>query len=350
MRGVDGGGGTPLSRRSVLRAGALVALAGPALAACTGQSAPPPPDPLQRMLTAATRDADLAKAASAAFPDNGPTLAVIAAVRREQATALRKEVYRAAGGPPSSTTPTSATRAPTLPAESTVTTRLEQGLTTAQQQAAALVPKLPRYRAGLVGSVAAGCASLAEALNSKPITDTTATTATEDPGGGTPTLTGPTATSAPPTSSGATLAADTVTALQNALAAENAALWLYGTASAFVTGSAGTELVEAMRSVRDLRDATAARLTAGGATPKPAEPAYVVPIRVTGRSSALAALGLAESGGTVAWRSVLEHTDDHALRSAALAALIDTAVRQTRWRRLSGQSPASVAMPGTVRS
>ncbi|HKN99597.1 MAG TPA: ferritin-like domain-containing protein, partial [Pseudonocardiaceae bacterium] len=215
-------------------------------------------------------------------------------------------------------------------------------LTTAQHQAAALMPTLPRYRAGLVGSVAAGCASLTEALNSKPITTTSATSANPAPSGGTPTLTGPTATSTP----GAALPADTAAALQHALSAENAALWLYGTASAFVTAGPEAELDAAMQAVQNLRDATAARLTAGQVTPQPAQPAYLVPRPVTDQPSALAALAIAESDATVAWRSVLEHTDDRGLRAAALAALVDSAVRETRWRRLSGQSPASVAMPG----
>jgi hypothetical protein len=338
----------------VLRAGALFAVAGPVLAACTSQPAPPPPDPLQRLLTAATTDATTAHAAAAAFTDNGPTLAVIATVRAQQAAALRKEVYRAAGGPPSAT-PTSGpgrpSKIPLLPAEATVTAQLEQGLTTAQHQAAALMPKLPRYRAGLVGSVAAGCASLAEALDSKPITATSARSATPAASGGSPTLTSP-STSAGSTPSTtpkpAPLPRDTATALQNALAAENAALWLYGTASAYLTGTVLAETVAAMQAVQNLRDATAALLAAGGVTPQPAQAAYLVPSPITSQPSALAALGSAESGASLAWRTVLEHTAAPTLRTAALDALIDSAVRQTRWRRLSGQSPASVALPGAA--
>lgn len=346
MQGADGGG-HPLSRRAVLRAGALAAIVGPIAVACTSTPAPPPPDPLQRMLTAATDDATTAKAAAAAFADNGATLAVIASVRQQQAAALRTEVKRAAGAVPGTTpspAPTSATKPPKLGAESTVTAQLIAALTTAQHQAAALMPKLPRYRAGLVGSVAAGCASLTEALNSKPITTTSATSANPAPSGGTPTLTSPTASSTP--NGGGALPGDTATALQQALSSENAVLWLYGTASAFVGTSPEAELDAAMQAVQNLRDATAARLTAGQVTPHPAQPAYLVPKPVTDQPSALAALALAESDATVAWRSVLEHTSDPSLRTAALAALVDSAVRETRWRRLSGQSPASVAMPG----
>jgi hypothetical protein len=339
-----------------LRAGALIAVAGPAVAACTSQPAPPPPDPLQGMLTAATSDAATAKRAAAAFADNGATLDVIASVRQAQAAALRAEVVRAAGSGTPTTSASSASKPPALPAESTVTSDLVHGLAAAQRQAAALLPSLPRYRAGLVGSVAGGCASLTEALDSAPITITSATSASPAASGGAATLAGPTSgapsagvpASGVPSSADGSLAGDTAAALQNALSAENAALWLYGTASAFVSGSVAGEMVAAMGTVQNLRDATANRLTAGQVKPQPAQPAYLVPSPVTDQASALAALGVAEADATVAWRSVLEHTDDARLRSAGLAALVDSAVRQTRWRRVSGQSPASVALPGAA--
>ena len=373
MRSADGGNsgrepdrpthgptGSPLSRRSLLRASALFAVAGPLIAACTSQQAPPPPDPLQQMLTSATKDAATAKAAAAAFADNGATLAVIATVRQQQATALRAEVNRAAGvvpGSPATTTSAPPTKTPKPADESTVTSQLTKDLVTAQRQAAALLPRLPRYRTGLVGSVAAGCASLAEALDSAPITVTSATSASPAQSGGSATLSGTTTTAtAPPTAVASTapsannrpLAGDTAAALQHALSAENAALWVYGTASAFVNTSVETEFVAAMNAVQNLRDGTEQRLTSGEVAPQPAQPAYLVPTPVTDQRSALTAVAVAESDATVAWRSVLEHTDDRDLRSAALAALIDSAVRQTRWRRLSGQSPASVAMPGAA--
>ncbi|HEX4701262.1 MAG TPA: ferritin-like domain-containing protein [Pseudonocardiaceae bacterium] len=327
-----------LSRRGLLRAGALIVVAGPLVAACTSQPPPAAPDVLQPMLDAATTDADRAKAASAAFADNAATLGVIAAVRRQQAGALRTEVDRAAALTTPPPTP-SGSAAPKPTDEGTVTTELLAGLAAAQREAARLMPTLPRYRAGLVGSVAAGCASLTEALNSTPITATSSISA-------------PTTSSAPTTArAGVTtrgLADDTATALQQALSTEHAALWLYGTASAFVTGSATAEIIASLGTVQNLRDAAEHRLSAAGVPPQPAQPAYLVPKPVTNQSSALAALAIAESDATMAWRSVLEHTDDAGLRAVALAALTDSAVRQTRWRRLSGQSPASVALPGTA--
>jgi hypothetical protein len=344
-----------LSRRGLLRACALIAVAAP-LAACTTPPAAPAPDPLQPLLNAADADTAAATAASKAFADSAATFAVFASVRRQQAAVLRTEVDRAAAAtapPTTSASATSQAKAPTD--ETTVIGALRAGLVTAQQQATTLIPSLPTYRAGLVGSVAAGCASLAEAFNSTPVTATSAISAGPPnvaPSGGAAATAVPTTTPGvkPSTASSPAnrpLPADTANALQQALAAEHAALWLYGTASAFVTGSSETEIIAGMGAVQNLRDATERRLTAGGVTPTPAQPAYLVPTQITNQTSALTALAIAESDATTAWRSVLEHTDDAGTRSAALAALIDSAVRQTRWRRLAGESPASVAMPGS---
>lgn len=352
-----GGKGDPLllSRRGLLRLGALAVVAGPAVAACTSTPSPGAPDPLLPMLNLATTDAATAKAAATAFADNGATLTVIATVRGQQAAALRTEVDRAAGIGASTTPPASTSGAPKLADEPTVTAQLMHDLDTARQQAAGVVAGVPRYRAGLVGSVAAGCASLAEALRGTPITTTSATSANPAPSGGSPTLNGPTSNGPAsesgsatmgPTSSGG-LATDTAQALQAALGAEYAAFWLYGTVSAFVGGGIAPEIIAGMAAVQNLRDATAQRLTAGQVTPQPPQPAYLAPKPITDQPSALVNLAIAESDATVAWRSVLEHTDEGTLRSAALAALVDSAVRETRWRRLAGESPASVAMPGT---
>ena len=142
------------------------------------------------------------------------------------------------------------------------------------------------------------------------------------------------------------LPADTASALQNALAAEHAAIWTYGLATAFVAGQAANEVAAGTTTHTARRDATERLLTDGGQPPKTAEPAYLTPQPVTGQTSAAAVIAVAESDVGVAWRAVLERTDDADLRKTGLAALMDSAVRQTRWRRLAGQSPASVAMPG----
>lgn len=142
------------------------------------------------------------------------------------------------------------------------------------------------------------------------------------------------------------LPSDTAGALQQALGTEHAAIWVCGLASAFVGGGVAPEVAAAQTTHQARRDAVQRLLTDGGQTPAAAQPAYVLPQPVTGQPSALAMLAVAEADGTVAWRAVLERTDDAGLRQTALAALTDCAVRETRWRRLSGVSPASIPMPG----
>jgi hypothetical protein len=153
--------------------------------------------------------------------------------------------------------------------------------------------------------------------------------------------------SQPSSSGGGKLPSDAVAAVQAALGAEHAALWVYGLVSAFLPDSFNAPVNEGNTAHRARRDATERLLADGGATPQPAEPAYVPPQPVKDQKSALAVLVVAESDTTVAWRAVLERTDDKLVRRAALDALTAAAVRATRWRRAAGQSPAAPAFPGT---
>jgi len=142
------------------------------------------------------------------------------------------------------------------------------------------------------------------------------------------------------------LASDTAGALQNALAAEHALVWVYGLATAFVPGA---DVTAGLTEHTARRDSLERMLTDGGAIPQPAAAGYATPQPVSSRATAMTALAVAESEAELAWRAVLENTDDADLRTTALSCLTDSAVRQTRWRRVSGQSPASVAMPGQPR-
>jgi hypothetical protein len=151
----------------------------------------------------------------------------------------------------------------------------------------------------------------------------------------------------PPSSSAAPLPADSEEATQAALGAEHAALWVYGLVSAFLGPAFDAAIRDGMTGHQARRDATERLLAAAGVTPRPAEPAYLPPKPVTDQASAIAVLVTAESDGCVAWRAVLERTDDATLRKAALEALTESAVRGTRWRKAAGQSSATPALPGT---
>lgn len=309
---------TPLSRRSVLRAGVLLggAAATLPLAAACGPGYETAPDELAPLLAQARADATAATALASG--GEGAELAKqVAAVRTAQADALQSEVDRL-NRPKSSPAPDDG-QAAGLEA-------LKERLEKARKQAADLVPTLPRHRAGLVGSVAAGCAAVQQLSPSLG-----AGAAGDD---------------VEPPQTGQ-LPQESVTAVQDALSAEHAAVWVYGLVTAFLPGDFRNGTDNGASAHRDRRDACERMLTAAGATPVSTEPAYLPPKPVTDAKSAMALVATAESDAAAAWRGVLERTDDAALRSVALRALVGSATRGTSWRKEAGESPAAVALPGT---
>ncbi|MGX7824977.1 hypothetical protein ACTG9Q_07780 [Actinokineospora sp. 24-640] len=147
------------------RRAVLLGLAVGALAGCTAPEPPPPPDPLADLVARAHSDAAMASAVAAAVPSLAGKANEVAKARAEHAGALRAEMERERPPVPSSASPaptTAAPAAPTVPKDALKV--LTDGLTAAEKQAAALIAGVPRYRAGLVGSVAASCASLREVL------------------------------------------------------------------------------------------------------------------------------------------------------------------------------------------
>lgn len=156
-------------------AGLAAAVAVPAVAATVAGCADKTPDPLVALVDQARSDARLLDAAALAWqtppagqPDRptGPItatlLSAVGEARRVHADKLAVELgddAPAASPPPSAGQPTPAAPEPKA-ALSAVLTALD----TAQRNAAALVPGLPRHRAALVGSVAACCAAYRSVL------------------------------------------------------------------------------------------------------------------------------------------------------------------------------------------
>ena len=147
---------THVSRRALLS----VALVLPVAAACTAEpKPPPPPDPLAALAEQARVDAAAANAVAQDVPELAAVAGEVAKARSAHALALQAEVDRerpprgSATAPPSTAAPAPGTKA-----------TLVDALRAAEQKAGELVPTVPRYRAGLLGSVAAGCASLREVL------------------------------------------------------------------------------------------------------------------------------------------------------------------------------------------
>lgn len=133
--------------------------------------------------------------------------------------------------------------------------------------------------------------------------------------------------------------------LAAALAAEHAAIYAYGLIGVRLDGAAAEQARSAEAAHRARRDQLVVLLTDRGASPPPPEPAYAVPFAVTDRASALRlAIEVEERAGAV-WRAALAATTG-TQRNQALAALTDTAVRATRWRRIAGVTPVTVPFPG----
>lgn len=304
---------TPPNRRAVLRAAALAVPAAVGLgtvAGCTDYD--DSPDPLLPLLDAAEADA------RAARDLGGSEAEQVATVRSAHARALRREVDRLNRPRP---TATSAPPATVAGAEA-----LGQRLGDARAQAARLVPELPTHRAGLVGAVAAGCAAaqqLDDAFGKgqpEPLRRVSA---------------GP-------------LDDPAVEALQQALAAEHAAEWVYTTVTAFLPGSYDNGLTEGGEAHRDRRLACETLLRRAGATPRDAEVAYRsrAADTVSDQDSATRLVITAETDAARAWHGVLERTDVTGLRDVATQALVGSATRCTSWRLDAGENPAVVPLPG----
>lgn len=142
----------------------------------------------------------------------------------------------------------------------------------------------------------------------------------------------------------ATTAADGLTA---ALAAEHAAIFGYGVVGAHLddAGKAVARQAEAVHRAR--RDALIVRLVSQGATPPPARPAYVLPFPVKDKASAQRLAVALEERVAQAWASALAATAGGE-RKIALDALIDCAMRATRWRKLAKITPTTVPFPGST--
>ncbi|HVK22844.1 MAG TPA: hypothetical protein VM677_15920 [Actinokineospora sp.] len=154
---------TRVTRRALFQAAAALA----ALTACTPEPEKPlPPDPLVELAAQARADTATAQAIATAVTALANPAGEIAKIRAEHATVLQAEADRER--PPKSGAPTSAPPTTTVPPTPTdaagAKAFLVEALTAAEQKAAAVVAGVPRHRAGMVGSVAAACASLREVL------------------------------------------------------------------------------------------------------------------------------------------------------------------------------------------
>jgi len=138
----------------------------------------------------------------------------------------------------------------------------------------------------------------------------------------------------------------TIGALQDALAAEHAAVWAYTLVVAFLPADEADRARADAEAHRKLRAAVEATVSQLGKRPVAAQPAYTTPQPVVDAESAAALAEAAETDTMVAWRSVMERTSTRDVRAGALETLAASTVRCSRWRATVGSAPAIPAFPG----
>ncbi len=117
------------------------------------------------LAAAAKSDAQLAKAVAHAHSELAEAANEIATARAAHADAMQREIDRVAPRDPEDPPSVPDAAPQQAPGSADAAAKaLRDALTGAQNQAAQLVPGLSAYRAGLLGSVSASCASLREVL------------------------------------------------------------------------------------------------------------------------------------------------------------------------------------------
>lgn len=135
-------------------------------------------------------------------------------------------------------------------------------------------------------------------------------------------------------------------ALYDALVTEHAAIYGYGIVSAHSLPTRNELVSEALAQHRDRREATLSLLAARDVrAPLPAA-GYQLPLTVDSPTEAARLAARIEEDCAVAWRAVLEQSEDEEDRRFAVTALTQCAVTAARWRQVLGAWPATRAFPG----
>ena len=130
-----------------------------------------------------------------------------------------------------------------------------------------------------------------------------------------------------------------------ALAAEEAAIYAYGTLGVHLSGSDRELARTAEADHRTRRDRLVAKLDQLKASPAPAPAGYDLPFPVADRASALKLAVHIEDGVAQAWSAAVGATAG-ADRDTALSALSASAVQATKWRKRAAMTPVTMAFPG----
>jgi Domain of unknown function (DUF4439) len=128
-------------------------------------------------------------------------------------------------------------------------------------------------------------------------------------------------------------------ALQGALAAENAAIFGYGVAGAYLSGRQQATATAYWNEHRSARDTLAGLLRARGEQPAAAASGYKLPFGVHTATEAVSLAIFLENGVTAAYLGLVG-TGDAGLRAFGARAMQDASIRATSWRG------STVAFPG----
>lgn len=129
----------------------------------------------------------------------------------------------------------------------------------------------------------------------------------------------------------ARLPAPALAALQAALAAEDAAVYAYGVVGAQLDGARRTRATASYQAHRARRGALQQRITAAGAVPVAAAPAYRLPSPVADPASAVRLAGLVEARTCAVYANAVQATTGP-MRGAMAAALRQSALDCYAWR------------------
>jgi hypothetical protein len=133
-----------------------------------------------------------------------------------------------------------------------------------------------------------------------------------------------------------------ITVLQAALEAENAAIYGYGVAGAYLAGSGQAAAIRDWNDHNEARDTLSAMITQLGATPAAAAAFYALPFPVHDSRTAKALAAYLEDGVTRAYLGVVA-VDDRRLRTFGALAMQAPARRAAFWRGRTQPFPGLIS-------
>ncbi|SFO85810.1 protein of unknown function [Geodermatophilus dictyosporus] len=136
------------------------------------------------------------------------------------------------------------------------------------------------------------------------------------------------------------------TALQDALAAEHAAVWGYGVVGAALPADGRAPATDAEQAHRDARDRLAALLDGRGADATPAGAGYELPFPVLSAVDAAALAVVLEEGVSGSWVALLAAAAELEVRQLAVDGLQAAEARAVGWRVAAGRTPLTTSLPG----